>query len=89
MTLHSLNDRRYFKIKNKTLIEYASEYVRNMRCNNDIIYYINFIRIKKAVVYIFKVVEFKGNQKIEYYNNINKMSLVRRVMGKTRRYTNQ
>ena len=61
MPFHSPNNRRYFKTKNKTLIEYVLEYARDMRCNNDIIYHINFVRMKKVVVYPFEVVGFEVN----------------------------
>ena len=75
--LKSLNWVKFFNSNNKTIIEYALEYVIIMQCNQDVLYQLKYVRMKKEVVYPFELVGFKGNQRTSCYTNINEKEPVR------------
>jgi len=83
MQLKSPEKRKFFDSKNKTIMEYAIEYVNEKRCTDEVLYQLNYIRMKKEVVYPFELVGFEGTQRTSCYHNINEKGPVKWDINKT------
>ena len=83
INLQSPKKNRFYESTNKTMMEYAMEYAQQMNCDKNIMYQINFVRMKKGIVFPFEVVGFDGDVRTACYSNINERSPIEWTMGKT------
>ena len=82
LSLHSPQTNDLYQSNNKTLIEYALDYMNQTKCNSDILYHLNFVQIKKGIVFPLEVAGFDGNIRTSCYNDINKKSPIEWKMDK-------
>ena len=73
---YSKEDKRK-RTKNKTLIEYALEYVEKTNMNNVVLKHINYVRLKKGILLPCEVVGANRRMRMECYNNINALSPIK------------
>ena len=64
------------------------KFMRIINYNKDIIYHLNYVRMKKEVVIPFEVVEFEGNSRTSCCSNINEKSSISWKIEKKYRSTN-
>ena len=62
---------------NKTLMQYAIEYVNSTNKKDEVLKHINYIRLKKGVLLPCKVVGANGKITSEYYVNKEQKSPIR------------
>ena len=65
--------KRFYKTINKTLMDYAIEYAKNRLNERDTLFQINYIRLKKGIVFPFKVIGFDGTQRTKCYQQIDEL----------------
>jgi len=63
--------------KNKTVMSYALEYVQQKNLEVDVLYQINYVRLKKQVILPFKLVGFQGKKQTSCYQNITEYSPIK------------
>ena len=71
--LHQM-ERSCLKTRNKTVMDYALEYVQVKNLKQKVLDHLNFVRLKKQLVLPFKLVGTEGIRPNEYYRDINKQS---------------
>jgi len=57
-------------------MKYVIEYTEIMKLDSNILYHLNFIRLKKKIYLPYELVSFEGNAKTLYFSNINEKSLI-------------
>ena len=62
--------------KNRTLMEYAVEYIKSSGRKNEELWQINFVRLKKQIYLPFELVGITGRSPTQVYYNLNKISQV-------------
>ena len=67
---------REYKTNNKTLMEYAIEYVEKTNVNQEILWQINYVGLKKGVLLPCELVSTTGKMQTECYRDINELSLI-------------
>ena len=77
MRLRYPNEDKKKRTKNKTLMEYAVEYVEQRNVNKAVLKYINYVRLKKGILLPCEVVGANGRMRMECYNNINVLSSIK------------
>jgi len=68
--------------KNKTVMSYAMEYVEQKNLEEEVLYQINYVRLKKQVLLPFELVGFKGKRQTSCYRNILESSPIKWMMCK-------
>ena len=67
-------ERSCLKTRNKTVMDYALEYVQVKNLKQQVLDHLNFVRLKKQLVLPFELVGTEGIRPTEYYRDINKQS---------------
>ena len=67
---------------NKTLMQYAIEYVNSTNKKDEVLKHINYVRLKKRVLFPCEVIGANRKMTSECYMNIEQKSLIRWNFGK-------
>jgi len=77
MTLISNKSIENIRINNKTIMQYAVEYVEIEKNDPKILRQINYVRMKKGILLPYEVVGARRRMRTHCYDNIEAMSLIR------------
>ena len=76
LQLKSSMSKLFFQTNNKSLMKYVIEYTEIMKLDSNILYHLNYIRIKKEIYLPCELVGFEGNIKTSCFSNINEKSSI-------------
>ena len=76
MVLGNPSDSHHKETRNKTVMQYAIEYVEQAKLNKDILKQINYVRLKKGVLLPVELVGEKGRKQTICYSDINERSSI-------------
>jgi len=76
------DDTKTTQTKNKTVMQYAIEYVNIKKKNQNELWQINYVRLKKGILLPCELVGTKGKLQTECYQDINALSPIRWPMSK-------
>ena len=65
-----------YSTSNKTIMEYAIQYVESNKLPKQMLYQINFVRLKKAVILPAELVGFQGRKQTSCYRNLHESSSI-------------
>ena len=76
LILVSLVNKSFYQTKNKILIEYILKYADIIKLDQNILYQINFVKLKKEILLLCRLVSFGSRKQTTYHRNINEKSSI-------------
>jgi len=77
ITIKNETKNHLFASTNKTIMEYALEYVKSINCDRDVIWNLNYVRMKKEIVFPFELLGLNGDRKTSCFQNIEEKGPVK------------